>query len=364
MYYTITLQKAAYLTIILVGAGWLLSVGASIILPVIFAVLFALFLYPLDRFIYKKVKIRSLSIALSYLTVLLPFFAVLTLLSMQLMRIVDSLPAIGSNLEVGFEKAILQINKFLPIGQLDVGAFGLEQLSKILTGPVSLVKDGLVSSTGLMVAIAITAIYTFLLLYYRKSFKNFIIYQFEKENRADIQDTLREVKQTVQGYVGGLGLVVILLSVLNSLGLWAIGIQYPVFWGALAGLLAVIPYAGTLLGGLLPFVYALATADHNWQPVAVFFYYLIIQQIEGNLITPKIVGNKVDINPLVAIFALLFFGAFWGVAGVILALPLISIVRIILSHFESTRPVAILMSSDIAEDAEVFKQIAKRKAKA
>lgn len=81
-------------------------------------------------------------------------------------------------------------------------------------------------------------------------------------------------------------------------------------------------------------------------------YYLFIQQLEGNFITPKIVGDKVDINPLFAILALLFFGSFWGIAGVILALPLISIVKIILEHFDETKALSILMSSDITELAE------------
>ena len=342
--------------------GWLLHVGASILLPLAFGLLFAIFLYPVDRRIFRRVRIRSLSIALTFLTLLLPLAIVVGLFSFQLMRIMDSLPSIGDNVLAGVQKAVKQVNKLIPQGQLDVDSFDMEQLSSILSGPASLLRDGLVSSTSLLVGVAITFIYSFLILYYRKSFKNFVIFQFEKENRSDIRETLREIKNTVQAYVGGLGLVVIILSVLNSLGLWAIGIQYPIFWGALAGLLAVIPYAGTLLGGLLPFLYALATADHSWQPVAVVVYYLVIQQIEGNLITPKIVGSKVDINPLVAIFSLLFFGSFWGVGGVILALPLISIVRIILSHFASTESLALLMSSDVAEDAGVFQQIAKKRA--
>ena len=158
-----------------------------------------------------------------------------------------------------------------------------------------------------------------------------------------------------------MALVVIILGVLNSIGLSFIGIEYAIFWGALAGLLSVIPYIGTLIGGALPFVFALSTAESSWQPYAVIGYYLFIQQVEGNLITPKIIGDKVDINPLFAIFSLVFFGSLWGVGGVVLALPLISIFKIILSQFDATKHISVLMSSDINNKKGIFKKLAKQR---
>ena len=188
--------------------------------------------------------------------------------------------------------------------------------------------------------------------------ENFVVYQFEKRARLDIKDTLIKIKETVQSYIGGLGIVTLLLTVLNSLGLWIIGIDYPIFWGALSGLLCVVPYVGSFLGGLLPFLYALTTADQSWQPVALVLYYGAVQQIEGNFITPNIVGDKVDINPMFAILSLIFFGSFWGIGGMLLALPMVSIIRIILSQFDSTKAVALLMSASIHQNADEFRRIA------
>jgi predicted PurR-regulated permease PerM len=140
--------------------------------------------------------------------------------------------------------------------------------------------------------------------------------------------------------------------------LWIIGVEYALFWGILAGFLAVIPYIGTLIGGILPFIYSLATADYSWQPGAVVVYYFIVQQIEGNIITPKIVGSDIDLNPLFSIFALIFFGSIWGIGGVILALPIMSIIRIVFDHIESTKALAMLMSSSISNHAQAFIDIA------
>jgi predicted PurR-regulated permease PerM len=214
------------------------------------------------------------------------------------------------------------------------------------------------NTTAMIFALSLTFIYTFLILYYRRSFRNFIIYQFEQRFRPDIKHTLSKIRVTVQAYIGGLGLVMIILTVLNSIGLLIIGVEYAVFWGALAGLLAVIPYVGTMIGGLLPALYSLSTSDNPYQPIIILIYYGFIQQIEGNLITPKIVGNKVDINPLFAILSVIFLGTFWGIGGIVLALPLISILRIILDQFEETKPIAMLMSAKISEKPGQFKKLA------
>ncbi|NNF34788.1 MAG: AI-2E family transporter, partial [Saprospiraceae bacterium] len=89
--------------------------------------------------------------------------------------------------------------------------------------------------------------------------------------------------------------------------------------------------------------------------------YGIVQQLEGNLITPKVVGDKVNVNPFAAIVALLFFGTLWGIGGVILALPAISIIRIILNEYEATKPISLLLGADIGDNAREFKRLAQSK---
>ena len=351
------LQNLAYTIIIIIGFGSLLYIGASVILPFLFATFFAIFLYPIDRFIFEKVRLRWLSILLSYLCIFIPIVLVIALFYLQLSTIVGSLPAIGDSLKKGFTQVVDKVEELIPFLDLDKDKILNGESSPDLKGPLSFIGRGIVSTTGIMAGAGLTLFYSFFILYYRKSFKNFIIYQFEKSSRPDIKETLTKIKETVQSYIRGLGIVTVLLATLNTIGLYFIGIDYPIFWGVLGGILAVIPYVGTLISGLLPFLYALATTDQNWQPAAVIIYYITIQQVEGNFITPKIVGDKVNINPLMAIMALIFFGSFWGIGGVLLALPITSIIRIIFGQFESTESIALLMSSDIHNEAEKFKDL-------
>jgi len=149
-------------------------------------------------------------------------------------------------------------------------------------------------------------------------------------------------------------LVILILGVLNSLGLWLIGIRYAAFWGFLAACLAIIPYIGTTLGGFLPFIYALATTGTLWQPAAVVLLYSSVQTLEGNFITPNVVGNSVSINPLAAIIFLFIGGMIWGISGLILALPFVAVLKVVMEHITPLRPVSELLSSDLYSDSDKF----------
>ena len=91
-----------------------------------------------------------------------------------------------------------------------------------------------------------------------------------------------------------------------------------------------------------------------WQPLAIVALYSTVQTIEGNLITPKVVGSSVEINPLAAIISLLIGGAVWGVSGLILALPLVAIVRIVFEHIDMLKPIALLLSSELYVERKKF----------
>lgn len=353
-----TLQSVAFSLIILISIGWLLYVGASLIIPFIFAILLAVFLYPVEKKLRKIFKWKGVSIPFSFLVLFVPFIAITTLFSYQFISIVESLPAINDSMQVGLDRILSKINQVVPFINLDSQSLLGSSEEQGLKGPLKFIGQGLLSTTEIIASVGMTLLYAFFLLYYRESIKNFIIYQFRKSARPDIEETLSKIKETIQSYIGGLGIVVIILSIMNCIGLSLIGIEHAIFWGVLAGILAIIPYFGTMLGGILPFTYALATSDASWQPYAVIIYYILIQQIEGNFITPKIVGDKVDINPLFALLSLVFFGSFWGLGGILLALPVISIVKIIMSNFDGTLPFAVLMSSDIGLKKGVFKKIA------
>ena len=128
-----------------------------------------------------------------------------------------------------------------------------------------------------------------------------------------------------------------------GIGLLALGIDHAIFFGILSGVLTIIPYVGIIIGALFPVLMALITKDSIWYAIGVVIVFFTVQFFEGNFITPRITGSKVSINALAAIIALLIGGKILGIAGMILAVPAIGVLKILLSHSEHLKPFVILL---------------------
>ncbi|NJO86909.1 MAG: AI-2E family transporter, partial [Lewinella sp.] len=235
--------------------------------------------------------------------------------ALQLSKVVAELPDIASGLTESVEELTANVGKLFKMNRRAANRWLSENLAQAVKEPLTLISASLSSTTAILLNFALVLIYTFLFLLYRSSFKRFLLQQFGPATRSAGSLLLFDVQQVAKKYFVGILTVALILGMLNSLGLYFIGIDFPILWGFLAATLSIIPYIGTILGGLLPFLYSFAAGDGYWQPVAIVVLYTSIQALEGNFITPKVVGRSVNINPLIAIVALFFggkpFGAWW-----------------------------------------------------
>jgi predicted PurR-regulated permease PerM len=167
----------------------------------------------------------------------------------------------------------------------------------------------------------------------------------------------------VHSYIVGLLIVITIIAVLNIVGLLALGIKYAVFLGILSAALTVIPYIGIIIGAALPVLVALITKDSLLYPLGVMAIFAFVQFLEGNFITPNIIGSKVNVNPLAAIVALIIGGKIWGIIGMIMAIPMCGILKIMFSHYPRLKPYAILLQSTNKDDEEKSMEALKEKLK-
>jgi predicted PurR-regulated permease PerM len=144
-----------------------------------------------------------------------------------------------------------------------------------------------------------------------------------------------------------LGLVILIVAVLNIVGLLILDIEYAIFFGVLGALLTIIPYVGIFIGSLLPILMSLLTKDSAWYAVGVAGVFFLVQILEGNFITPNVVGAQVSVNPLAAIVGLILGGMLWGAAGMILALPVIAILKVVFDSVESLEPYGYLLGDSV-----------------
>ncbi len=355
----VNFQRLAAILVILLIVGYLLVAGRIIFVPVAFGIFLAFVLYPLCNFWEQRGIGRPWAISLSFLMVLLLIGGIITLFSSQLISLVNDM----SGLEAKFKEMVKGFTRWVEENlQIDVSRDSLEDnLGNFIQTPLAFISNSIRSSTTILANIVLSLIYTFLLLLYRTALKNFWLSQFKETRRGSAADLIKDIQTVVQQYLNGLFIVIIILGILNSTGLWIIGLDYPFFWGFLAAFLAIIPYVGTFIGAFMPFLYSLVTASQTWQPIAVAALFIVVQQLEGNIITPKIIGDNVKINPLAAIFSLIVGGVLWGVAGLILALPMVAVLKVTLENIEPLKPLGALLSSDIYHKDEVFQEKYNRK---
>jgi putative heme transporter len=317
----------------------------EIVVPLLIAGILTVVLLPLVKRWERRIP-STLAITLVLLSAFIVFILGGFLIVNQLASLVKDLP----NLESKFSLLIDRISSSL---QDELGMSVREQNQLLKNSLTSLggYATGLFSATTNLLSLIIQIpIYIFLFLIYRDRFRAFFLSLLsDKEELA----WKRDIENVVQGYISGLLLVTIIIAILNSVGLLVLGIDHAIFFGVLSGVLTIIPYVGIFIGASLPVVMALLTKDSLWYPTGVVIIFSIVQFLEGNFITPRITGSKVSINALAAIIALLVGGKILGIAGMILAVPILGVIKIMLSHTTHLKHFIILIEDTPIEKNEL-----------
>jgi predicted PurR-regulated permease PerM len=353
------LTKISRIVIIITFIIATMYFASGILIPIAFAIIFSLLFYPACNLFEKKLNLPKIaSIILMFLLVFTVIFGIGYFFSRQFFNLFDSIKDFSQNLERLFNRVINVINEDVFAGKLSSDELIGTSAERIIRS-TGIISKTITSSTTFITYSVLVMVYTFLFLLYRNSFKKFILFHFKKADaREKAGKILHNIQRVAQNYFYGLFLIIFIVGTLNGVGLWAIGLEYPFLFGYFASLLTIIPYIGTFIGGLLPFLYATINYDELWRPIAVVLLYTTIQTIEGNILTPKIVGSRVSLNPFIALLSLFIGAALWGIAGMVLFIPLMAILKVIFDSIQPLKPYGLLLGSSFGkEDMDYFKYL-------
>lgn len=323
-------RVCAMMIIVTLTVYWLIILQ-SFLVPLLVSVLLSILVSPITLQLEDRGMKRIPAILLTLMLFLGLIAGVLYVSFLQISDMIYMWPTFYEKANVMFQQFEVWVSQtfgFQTTTQID----DLESMSANLLKNTG--SSALLTTTAILADIALIPLYMFFMLYYRTFFCNFIYNLLGEKEKKRVNRILFRIYDVIHNYLAGLFTVMVIVGTLNTITLLLFGIQYAVFFGFFAALLLLIPYVGVIIGSSLPIMMALVTKDSAMHAVGVGAVFLFIQFLEGNFITPYIVGSKISINPLMAIVALLMGGMMWGIPGMILALPSIAILKVIFDHSE------------------------------
>ncbi len=342
----LTIATLAILLVVLLG--FVLYVCASILQPLFIAGLLVYLILPVHR---RLVRWRVPSVV-AYLLIVVAVLALF--LGIGRLAYQNFAELLGKRLSVYEERVdrlARQVLGGLPFEVPDLENWHLRNLLTFDIGPDSRVRSVLRAAVGnfleFLTATFVVLVYLIFLIAERVSLPARLVRAFGEARAREIMAVVEAINRGVHDYIALKTFVSALQGVLSFTVLAAFGVEFAVMWGVLIFLFNFIPYLGSLVAVSLPVILSFLQYDEEpWKPLLITVLLLVIQRVVDNYIEPRLAGHKLGLSPLIVILALAFWGWLWGIVGMILAVPLTVIGKIILANIRETRPLATLISNE------------------
>jgi len=351
--------KTVYIALLIIIIVFFMIVAKALLVPLLISGYIAMLLTSTCNALERRKIPRSVSAFVCLLLFISLIAGILVLIYFQVKGFMTDL---GDNLSVKLNSFVITANQWTyDTFGFDLGmsnGFEMKKAVEIVQPENSSATQLVWSTIGTLSDIILLPVFIFFLLIYRDHLAVFISKVFRKQDDNSLLQRMTSIRKIVHAYIVGAGKVMLILAVVNTGVLFALGIEHAIFFGVLAGMLNIIPYLGPSLGAVLPFTFALMTKDNIFYPIAVLVAFTFIQLLEGAFLTPKITGGNVNLNALVTFIGLLIGGAIWGITGMILIIPTIAILKKLFELSPDTQPYAYLFGE---EDNNWFKKRSRKK---
>ncbi len=326
----------------------ILYVAQDILIPLMLAILFAIMLRPMVAFLTHRLKVPLvLSAIIAVLVFCLVFAGIFYFISVQVSDMANDWGKIKQNLETHFHHLQQIVHERFNLSRREQEKFIDDATKDTMATGKELVGVTLLSFTDVFMNLILIPIYMFLFLLYRNHFIKFLCQLFDVAHHVKLREILGQIKVSVQSYIVGLLIEMVVVSVLTGIGFMIIGLKYWILLGVITGVLNLIPYIGITIAGVLSIVASLTGSTDLSVIVGVIVVNIVVQLIDNNLLVPMIVSSKVQINALVSIVGIIIGGALGGFSGMFLAIPVIAVLKVIFDRISPLEPWGYLMGDDL-----------------
>jgi predicted PurR-regulated permease PerM len=324
-------DKSQHLSIIkyVLYGSLILYLGRDLFIPLSFAALVSFILYPICAWLERKKISRGAAIFISLLLLFSFTSLIILLLAQQFTLFLKEWPTIQLKIRDLISNTTQSLINYYSITEAQQEKWIQELVGRIINFIVSGLPSVINASIYSSALLVMVPIFAALILFYRNRLVEIIFYLFPQEKKEDLRNLLSLTIGAYYNFIKGMAIVYLVVGILNSIGLLIIGVPHAIFFGFVAAVLTFIPYIGIMVGSLLPITMSWITFNSVWYPLAVILVFTIVQYLEANVIFPLAVSNRLNINTLATLVAILLGGIIWGVAGMILFVPFAGIIKLI-----------------------------------
>lgn len=338
----VKLQQSVYflLLITLIFSG--LYFAAPFLIPLTLAAIFSMVFIRLCNWLEKKGIKRGWASLLCVLIFISAVALIISLLYWQLGSLTENLDTMKSRLSTMISDLRNWVNQ-----KLDISS---KQQSDIIKAGSGSTGNLLASFAGGLLGIAVNTVlvlvYMYLCLFYRSHIKKFILKLVPDQAEHKASVIVHESGKVAQHYLSGLAAMIGVLWILYGVGFSIVGVKSAIFFAVLCGLLEIIPFVGNLTGTCLTLLAVVAQGGDSKMMIGVLVVYGLVQFLQTYLLEPLIVGEQVNINPLFTILSIVLGEFIWGVAGMILAIPIFGIIKIICDRIPALKRYGFLLGPE------------------
>jgi predicted PurR-regulated permease PerM len=342
------LTVAALGLLLVVLLGFILHVCASILQPLFIAGLLVYLILPVHQRLVRWRVPSTVAYLLIMVSVLGLFWGIGEMVYRNFAELSGERLGVYEERLDGLTRKAL---RGLPFTVPDLDNWHVRNLLTFDVGPDSRTRNVLRAAVGnfleFLTATFVVLIYLIFLIAERVSLPGRVARAFGEAHAKEIMAVVEAINRAVHDYIALKTFVSILQGLLSFAVLALFGVEFAGMWGVLIFLFNFIPYIGSIVAVSVPIVLSfLQYAEEPWKPLLITFLLLLIQRVVDNYIEPRLTGHKLGLSPLIVLVSLAFWGWLWGVVGMILAVPLTVIAKIILETIRETKPLATLISNE------------------
>lgn len=318
--------------------------GKPFLVPIVFGALLAMLMAPMCRRFERWGLNRALATLGCILILIVVIGGIGFVVSTQFSTFMDNISQIEARASELLAQAQAYIQKQIGVSPEAQEKIVKQQAEQSAQSGPGLAASILAMITATITGLVLTLVVTFLMIYNKEKFETFFIRLYDDTDTEKVRTVVGQIAQVSQKYLTGRAMSVLIIATLYSIGLLIVGIKNAVLLAGIAALLTLIPYLGTVLGGLFPVLMGLLTQDVQtalWAAVVM----ISIQTIDNYFIEPNVVGGEVNLSALWSILSIIAGGMIWGVPGMIVFLPLFGIIKIVFDHVQPLKPLGYLLGA-------------------